>query len=64
MFTDKTIVEDIAKFLRESKIAKALTDKTIVYESHVRWFWSSARYEEKEKMIYSVVRKRMRMDKI
>ncbi|MFS7996951.1 hypothetical protein Hanom_Chr12g01135991 [Helianthus anomalus] len=58
MFTDKTIVEDITNFFRESKIAKTLTDKTIVYESHVRRFWSSARYEEKEKMIYSVVRKK------
>ncbi|MFS7930571.1 hypothetical protein Hanom_Chr04g00345851 [Helianthus anomalus] len=58
MFTDKTIVEDIAKFLRENKIAKTLTDKTIVYESHVRRFWNSARYEEKENMIYSAVRKK------
>ncbi|KAF5772313.1 hypothetical protein HanXRQr2_Chr13g0575401 [Helianthus annuus] len=52
------MVEVIAKFLRENKIAKELTDKTIVYESHVRRFWNSARYEEKEKMIYSAVRKR------
>ncbi|KAM0068489.1 hypothetical protein Hdeb2414_s0002g00073751 [Helianthus debilis subsp. tardiflorus] len=58
MFTDKTVVEKITKFLRESKIAKALTDKTIVYESHVRRFWNSARYEEKDKMIYSAVRKK------
>ncbi|MFS7919772.1 hypothetical protein Hanom_Chr03g00216621 [Helianthus anomalus] len=52
------MVEDIAKFLRESKIAKALTDKTIVYESHVRRFWSAARYEKKDKMICSAVRKK------
>ncbi|MFS7930069.1 hypothetical protein Hanom_Chr04g00339801 [Helianthus anomalus] len=58
MFTDKTVVEDIAKFLRESKIEKALTDKTIVYESQVRRFWNSARYEENEKMIYPAVRKK------
>ncbi|KAL9997420.1 hypothetical protein Hdeb2414_s0626g00926351 [Helianthus debilis subsp. tardiflorus] len=58
MFTDKTVVEKITKFLRESKIAKALTDKTIVYESHVRRFWNSGRYEEKDKMIYSAVRKK------
>ncbi|MFS8006520.1 hypothetical protein Hanom_Chr14g01250161 [Helianthus anomalus] len=56
LYTDNTIFEVIAKFLRESKIAKALTDKTIVHESHVRRFWSSARYEEKEKMIYSAMR--------
>ncbi|KAM0055497.1 hypothetical protein Hdeb2414_s0006g00206881 [Helianthus debilis subsp. tardiflorus] len=57
-YTDKTIFEDVAKFFRESRIAKALTDKTTVYESHVRRFWNSARYEEKDKMIYSAVRKR------
>ncbi|MFS7904167.1 hypothetical protein Hanom_Chr01g00032801 [Helianthus anomalus] len=55
-YRDKTLFEVIAKFLRESKIAKALTKKTIIYESHVRRFLSSARYEEKEKMIYSAVR--------
>ncbi|MFS8002625.1 putative transcription factor bZIP family [Helianthus anomalus] len=58
MFTDKTVVEEIAKFLGESKIAKALTNKTIVYESHVRRFWYSPRYEEEDKMIYSAVRKK------
>ncbi|KAJ0653516.1 hypothetical protein HanOQP8_Chr15g0584451 [Helianthus annuus] len=57
-YTDNTPFKVIAKFLRESKIAKALTDKTVVYESHVRQFWSSVRYEEKEKMIYSAVRKK------
>ncbi|MFS7988770.1 hypothetical protein Hanom_Chr11g01038761 [Helianthus anomalus] len=31
----------MAKKFRESKINKALTDRTIVYESHVRRFWSS-----------------------
>ncbi|MFS7900702.1 hypothetical protein Hanom_Chr00s132013g01815721 [Helianthus anomalus] len=41
-YTDNTIFLDIAKFLRESKIAKALTDKTI----------------DKEKTIYSAVRKK------
>ncbi|MFS8002317.1 hypothetical protein Hanom_Chr13g01200681 [Helianthus anomalus] len=57
-YTEKTVVEDIAKFLRESRIAKALTDKTLVYQSHVRRFWNSARYEEEYKMIYSAVTKR------
>ncbi|KAJ0484669.1 hypothetical protein HanHA89_Chr14g0559441 [Helianthus annuus] len=57
-YTDNTPFKVIAKFLRESKIHKALTDKTEVYESHVRRFWSSVRYEEKEKMIYSTVRKK------
>ncbi|MFS7978141.1 hypothetical protein Hanom_Chr10g00912121 [Helianthus anomalus] len=57
-YTDNTPFKVIAKFLRKSKISKALTDRTIVYESHVRWFWSSVRYVENEKMIYSAVRKK------
>ncbi|MFS7935685.1 hypothetical protein Hanom_Chr05g00406481 [Helianthus anomalus] len=57
-YTDNTPFKFIANFLRESKINKALTDSIIVYESHVRRFWSSVRYEEKEKMIYSAVRKK------
>ncbi|MFS8003913.1 hypothetical protein Hanom_Chr13g01219461 [Helianthus anomalus] len=52
------MVEEIAKFLRESRIGKALTNKTIVYESHVRRFWNSARYDEEDKMIHSAVRKK------
>ncbi|MFS8022470.1 hypothetical protein Hanom_Chr16g01439811 [Helianthus anomalus] len=48
----------MANFLRESKIGKALTDKTIVYESHVRTFWNSARYEESDKSVYSAIRKK------
>ncbi|MFS7947814.1 hypothetical protein Hanom_Chr06g00552621 [Helianthus anomalus] len=54
--TKDTVVEEIAKFLREREIGKALTDKTVVYESHVRTFWNSARYEESCKSIYSAVR--------
>ncbi|MFS7954821.1 hypothetical protein Hanom_Chr07g00635141 [Helianthus anomalus] len=57
-YTDNNPFIGIVNFSRESKIHKALTDKTIVYESHVRRFWSSERYEEKEKMIYSAVRKK------
>ncbi|MFS7905573.1 hypothetical protein Hanom_Chr01g00049271 [Helianthus anomalus] len=56
--TENIVVEEIAKFLRESKIGKALTNKTIVYESHLRRFWNSARYEEEDKMIHSAVRKK------
>ncbi|KAJ0694653.1 hypothetical protein HanPI659440_Chr15g0611251 [Helianthus annuus] len=48
----------MAKFLKESRIAKAFTDRMKVYESHVRMFWKSVRYEESEKMIYSVVQKK------
>ncbi|MFS7950147.1 hypothetical protein Hanom_Chr07g00579951 [Helianthus anomalus] len=57
-YTDITLFKVLAKFLRESKVSKALTDKTIVYESHVRRYWSSVRYEESEKMIYSAVKKK------
>ncbi|MFS7967744.1 hypothetical protein Hanom_Chr09g00789391 [Helianthus anomalus] len=35
-YTEKLVIGDIAKFLRESRIAKALTDKTRVYESHIK----------------------------
>ncbi|MFS8001320.1 hypothetical protein Hanom_Chr13g01188951 [Helianthus anomalus] len=56
--TDTTKFKDMAEFLRGSRIAKALTNRTIVYESHVRRFWRSVRYVEDEKMIYSVVRKK------
>ncbi|KAF5777856.1 hypothetical protein HanXRQr2_Chr12g0540631 [Helianthus annuus] len=55
-YTDNTPFKVIAKFLRESKIHKALTNRTIVYESHVRRFWSLVRYEENEKMICFAVR--------
>ncbi|MFS8019604.1 hypothetical protein Hanom_Chr15g01405691 [Helianthus anomalus] len=56
--TETTVVEEIFKFLRESRIGKALTDKTIVYNSHVRRFWNSARYDEEDKMLHSAVRKK------
>ncbi|MFS7946965.1 hypothetical protein Hanom_Chr06g00542501 [Helianthus anomalus] len=56
--TNKTVIEEIAKFFRESRIGKVLIDKTIVYESHVRRFGNSMRYEEENKMIHSAVRKK------
>ncbi|MFS8034015.1 hypothetical protein Hanom_Chr17g01576231 [Helianthus anomalus] len=46
----------IVPFLKESRIAKALSKKHKCYESHVRMFWKSVRYEESEKTIYSAVR--------
>ncbi|KAJ0430599.1 hypothetical protein HanHA300_Chr17g0670831 [Helianthus annuus] len=55
--------KDMEKFLNESRIAKALTNRTKVYESHVRMFWKSVRYEESEKMIYSTVQKKDENDK-
>ena len=48
----------MADFLKESRIAKALSDKTVIYESHVRAFWNTARYEESDKMIHAVLRKK------
>ncbi|KAJ0508964.1 hypothetical protein HanIR_Chr11g0523291 [Helianthus annuus] len=58
-----TPFKDTAKFLRESRINKALTDRTKVYESHVRMFWKSTRYDENTKMIYSAVQKKDVNDK-
>ncbi|MFS8023865.1 hypothetical protein Hanom_Chr16g01456531 [Helianthus anomalus] len=58
-----TPYKDMEKFLRESRVNKALTDRTIVYESHVRMFWKSVRYDEKEKMIYSALQKKDENDK-
>ncbi|MFS7966313.1 hypothetical protein Hanom_Chr09g00772361 [Helianthus anomalus] len=48
----------MATFLRESKIAKALSNRTVVYESHVRLFWNIARFDETVKMIHVVLRKK------
>ncbi|KAJ0786438.1 hypothetical protein HanOQP8_Chr02g0071191 [Helianthus annuus] len=48
----------IIPFMKESRIAKALKEKTICYESHLRMFWKSVRYDEKEKTIYSAVQKK------
>ncbi|KAJ0856936.1 hypothetical protein HanRHA438_Chr13g0584241 [Helianthus annuus] len=56
--------KDMAKFLRQSRINKALTDRTKVYQSHVRMFWRSARYDEKERTIYSVVQKKDESDQV
>ncbi|KAJ0725518.1 hypothetical protein HanPI659440_Chr12g0459701 [Helianthus annuus] len=56
--TTGTVVEKMATFLRESRIAKALLDKTVVYESHVRAFWNTARYDATDKSIHAVVRKK------
>ncbi|KAJ0681033.1 hypothetical protein HanPI659440_Chr16g0631191 [Helianthus annuus] len=58
-----TPYKDMAKFLRVSRVNKALTDRTIVYDSHVRMFWKSARYDESTKMIHSAVQKKDENDK-
>ncbi|KAJ0752181.1 hypothetical protein HanPI659440_Chr09g0321401 [Helianthus annuus] len=48
----------MAAFLRESRIAKAMSDRIVVYESHVRSFWNTARFDEVYKMIHVVLRKK------
>ncbi|KAF5757303.1 hypothetical protein HanRHA438_Chr17g0834891 [Helianthus annuus] len=48
----------MATFLRESRIAKAISDKTVVYVSHVRAFWNSARFDTTDKTIHVVVTKK------
>ncbi|KAJ0922725.1 hypothetical protein HanPSC8_Chr05g0207151 [Helianthus annuus] len=53
----------ILPFMKESRIFKALTEKHKCYESHVRMFWESVRYEEQEKTIYSAVRLKDENDK-
>ncbi|KAF5813381.1 hypothetical protein HanXRQr2_Chr03g0097651 [Helianthus annuus] len=50
--------KEIVPFLKESRIAKALTERHKCYEFHVRMFWKSVRYDKKEKTIYSVVQKK------
>ncbi|KAM0001777.1 hypothetical protein Hdeb2414_s0360g00876271 [Helianthus debilis subsp. tardiflorus] len=48
----------MATFLRESRVAKAMSDKTVIYEPHVRAFWNTARYEDSDKMIHAVLKKK------
>ncbi|KAL9996913.1 hypothetical protein Hdeb2414_s0007g00245301 [Helianthus debilis subsp. tardiflorus] len=55
--------KEIIPFLKESRIFKALTDKHKCYESHVRMFWKSVRYDEQEKTIYSAIRMKDENDK-
>ncbi|KAM0009318.1 hypothetical protein Hdeb2414_s0009g00307511 [Helianthus debilis subsp. tardiflorus] len=50
--------KNIVPFLKESGIAKALTEKHKIYESQVRMFWKSVRYEDSEKTIYTAVQKK------
>ncbi|KAJ0927041.1 hypothetical protein HanRHA438_Chr04g0178211 [Helianthus annuus] len=48
----------MATFFRESRIAKAMSNRTVAYESHVRAFWDTARFDETDKMIHAVLRKK------
>ncbi|KAJ0579495.1 hypothetical protein HanHA300_Chr04g0118561 [Helianthus annuus] len=47
------LFKEVIPFLKKSRICKALTEKHKCYESHVRTFWSAARYDEKDETIYS-----------
>ncbi|MFS7954368.1 hypothetical protein Hanom_Chr07g00629471 [Helianthus anomalus] len=58
IYTNGTPFKDTAEFLRKSRINKPLTDQTTVYESQVRMFWKSARYDESTKKIHSSVQKK------
>ncbi|MFS7953407.1 hypothetical protein Hanom_Chr07g00618241 [Helianthus anomalus] len=46
----------ILEFMRRVPIQKALTDQHLVYKSHVKRFWKHATYDEKNKVINSVVK--------
>ncbi|MFS7888260.1 hypothetical protein Hanom_Chr00s000001g01592861 [Helianthus anomalus] len=46
----------ILEFMRRIPIQKALTDQHLVYKSHVQRFWKHATYDEKNKVIHSVVK--------
>ncbi|XP_035834014.1 putative leucine-rich repeat-containing protein DDB_G0290503 [Helianthus annuus] len=61
--TKGTEAEKMAECLRKSRIAKALSDTTLVYESHVRRFWDTARFEEKDNKIHAVVKKKDKNNK-
>ncbi|MFS7912560.1 hypothetical protein Hanom_Chr02g00131371 [Helianthus anomalus] len=55
-YPNMELFKEIIPFLKESRIFRALTEKHKCYESHVRMFWKSARYDEEEQTIYSTVR--------
>ncbi|MFS7889922.1 hypothetical protein Hanom_Chr00s000005g01612641 [Helianthus anomalus] len=48
----------MAEFLRESRVAKAISNRTVVYESHARAFWDTARFDESDSMIHAVLKKK------
>ncbi|KAJ0681369.1 hypothetical protein HanPI659440_Chr16g0635051 [Helianthus annuus] len=54
---------EILKFIEESRICKALTDKHKCYRSHVTAFWNSAHYVEEDKAIHSTVKMKDENDK-
>ncbi|KAF5813886.1 hypothetical protein HanRHA438_Chr03g0114951 [Helianthus annuus] len=54
---------EILKFIEESRICKALTDRNRCYRSHVTVFWNSAHYVEEDKAIHSVVMMKDENDK-
>ncbi|MFS8033745.1 hypothetical protein Hanom_Chr17g01573201 [Helianthus anomalus] len=48
--------KEILKFIKDSRIHKALTDQHKCYGSPMRAFWNNAGYEEADKTIYSTVK--------
>ncbi|MFS7970799.1 hypothetical protein Hanom_Chr09g00825181 [Helianthus anomalus] len=56
--TTGSVVEKMATFLRENRIAKAMSNRTVVYESHVRSFWDTTRFDELDNLIHVDLRKK------
>ncbi|KAM0025742.1 hypothetical protein Hdeb2414_s0021g00578121 [Helianthus debilis subsp. tardiflorus] len=46
---------DILEFMERLPIQKALTNKHLVFRSHIKLFWEKATYDEANKTINSVV---------
>ncbi|XP_021975239.1 uncharacterized protein LOC110870360 [Helianthus annuus] len=47
---------DILEFMRRVPILKALTEKRLVFRSHIKRFWKHASYDDQNKTINSVVK--------
>ncbi|MFS7962806.1 hypothetical protein Hanom_Chr08g00730821 [Helianthus anomalus] len=63
ILVEKYPFKEVLKFLRDSRICKALTEKHKCYGSHVRTFWNTAHYVEDEKVIHSAMRIKEDKDK-
>ncbi|KAJ0750850.1 hypothetical protein HanLR1_Chr05g0186661 [Helianthus annuus] len=48
--------KDILEFMKRIPILKALTEKRLVFRSHIKRFWKYASYDDQNKTINSVVK--------
>ncbi|MFS7966311.1 hypothetical protein Hanom_Chr09g00772341 [Helianthus anomalus] len=48
--------KDILEFMRRIPILKALTERRLVFRSHIKRFWKNASYDDQNKTINSVVK--------